>query len=157
MLKGKARNVNYRRYGVNYSDVGKSYIPKSCVRWKLLIGSNTGLHTVKSPSWKGPKKWYRFMAPAGTRIPEKPPNFSDWRYGPCGTLYPGWLKGHHPKQPGQLVKRKVCFANKTHYYPHHIYICSWSNYVKIRHCGKYFVYFLSNAPGCSMRYCAENK
>ena len=153
MLKGKARNINYRRYGVNYSDYSNYSYSAGCGGWTLKIGSNTGLHTVKSPSWKGPKKWYRFMAPAGTRIPEKPPNFSDWRYGPCGTLYPGWLNGHHPKQQGKLVKRKVCFAK----YRYGRNNCYWSNYVKIRHCGKYFVYFLSNAPGCSMRYCAENK
>ena len=133
ILSEKTRNVNYRRrYGSRVCD-GRSN---------------------KSPSWKGPKKWYRFMAPAGTRIPEKPPNFSNYLDGPCGTFYPGWLNGHHPKQPGQLVNRKVCFENKGNIWRSK---CQWSNYVKIRNCGKYFVYFLSNVPTCNLRYCAENK
>ena len=97
------------------------------------------------------------MAPAGTRIPEKPTNYSSYTENPCGTYYPGWLNGHHPKQPGQLVKRKVCFANfyKNMYRRR----CLYSNYVKTRNCGKYFVYFLSDAPthSCQLRYCAENK
>ena len=95
------------------------------------------------------------MALAGTKIPEKPPNHSHFKDRPCGTQHSGWLKGHHPKQPGKLVKRKVCFA---WYYPGYSRNnCSWSCSVKIRNCGKYFVYFLSNAPTCYLRYCAENK
>ena len=97
------------------------------------------------------------MVPAGTRISEKPPNYSSYTERPCGTYYPGWLNGHHPKQPGQLVKRKVCFAN--FYRNMYRRSCLYSNYVKIRNCGKYFVYFLSDAPthSCQLRYCAENK
>ena len=129
ILSEKTRNVNYRKRNSHLCD-GRSN---------------------KSPSWKGSKKWYRFMAPAGTRISEKPPNPS-YSQGLCGTYYPGWLNGHHPKQPGQLVNRKVCFVH-THYRNN----CYWSNSVKIRNCGKYFVYFLSNAPTCALRYCAENK
>ena len=129
-MSEKTRNVNYRKHKSNFCDYNRYSI---------------------SPSWKGNNKWYRFMAPAGTRIPEKPPNYSNGSDGPCGTYYPGWLNGHHPKQPGQLVKRKVCFALRRNNN------CPYSNYVKIRNCGKYFVYFLGNAPSCYMRYCAENK
>ena len=132
ILSEKTRNVNYRRYGSHLCDC----------------------NSYKSPSWKGPKKWYRFMAPAGTRIPEKPPSYSSYLDGPCGTRHPGWLNGHHPKQPGQLVNRKVCFVYKYYNYRNN---CCWSNSVKIRNCGKYFVYFLSDARPCSVRYCAENK
>ena len=130
-MNEKTRNVNYRKHKSKFCDLNSS--------------------NYKSPFWKGNNNWYRFMAPAGTRIPEKPPNYSNGSDGPCGTYHPGWLNGHHPKQPGQLVKRKVCFAYQR------AYNCQWSNYVRIRNCGKYFVYFLGNAPSCYMRYCAENK
>ena len=50
----------------------------------------------RSPSWKGSNNWYRFMAPAGRKIPEKPPNHSHFKDRPCGTQHLGWLKGHHP-------------------------------------------------------------
>ena len=136
ILSEKTRNVNYRSRSSYFCD-GRSN---------------------KSPSWKGPKKWYRFMAPAGTRIPEKPPSYSSYLDGPCGTRHPGWLNGHHPKQPGELVKRKVCFAENYYYsWAQNRNNCRYSNHIKIRNCGKYFVYFLSNVPACNARYCAENK
>ena len=110
ILKENTRNVNYRKRGTYFCDESHS--------------------RQKSPSWKG-SKWYRFMAPAGTRIPEKPPSFSNRLDGPCGTQFPGWVNGNHPKQPGQLVKRRVCFA---YYYPPASLSnnCYWSNYVKFQ-------------------------
>ena len=134
-MSEKTRNVNYRKHKSDFCD--------------------SKLRGYKSASWKGNNKWYRFMAPAGTRIPEKPPNYSNGSDGPCGTYYPGWLNGHHPKLPGQLVKRKVCFTYSNYY--RYRSNCPWSNYVKIRNCGKYFVYFLGETPYCYSRYCAENK
>ena len=102
----------------------------------------------KSPSWQG-ARWYRFMGAAGTRLPERPPNWSSQSEGVCGTHCPGYLNGHHPKNPGELVTRNVCFIG-----------CGSNNCwkprsVKIRHCQSYFVYYLVDVYACSLRYCAE--
>ena len=102
----------------------------------------------KSPSWKG-ARWYRFMAPAGKRLPESPPKFSSHNEGVCGTHYTGWLNGHHPKKAGELVNRTVCF--KVTYSQN----CHYTKPVKIRNCGSYFVYYLVDVPDCALRYCAE--
>ena len=100
--------------------------------------------------WKG-SRWYRFQAPAGTRLLEKPPKFSSTSEGTCGTHYTGWVNGHHPTNPGDLVVRKICFKTSGSQN------CGYKGQrtVKIRHCGSYFVYYLTDTPSCYLRYCAE--
>ena len=98
-------------------------------------------------------QWYRFQAPAGNKLPDKPP--SGYK---CGTYATGYLTGGHPTKAGQVVSRKVCFSFGGHK-------CYWkaSGYknspvtVKVTHCGTFFVYQLPYAPGCHSRYCAEKK
>ena len=90
------------------------------------------------------------MAPAGKRLPERPPKFSNYHEGVCGTHFTGWLRGHHPKKAGELVNRTVCFKSSGS-----SNCGGGSRSVRIRNCGSYFVYYLVNAPGCSIRYCAE--
>ena len=96
-------------------------------------------------------QWYRFQAPAGNKMPDKPPSLSGNK---CGTYATGYLIGGHPTKAGQVVSRKVCF--------------SWSGQkcykdsvqsvtVKVTHCGAFFVYQLPYAPLCNIRYCAEKK
>ena len=123
------RNVNYRE--------------------GVLKCDRSEYRSLKSPAWKGPG-WYRFMGPAGTRLPESPPVFSNpLTEKVCGTHYTGWLNGHHPTNPGELVTRKVCFKSNTDT------TCRHEKTTKIRHCGSYFVYYLHDVGTCSLRYCAE--
>ena len=133
ILNENTRNVNYRRRGGSaIGDESRRY-----------CGRN------KSPSWKG-ARWYRFMAPAGTRIPEKLPSYSSDFDGVCATYHPGWLNGHHPKKAGEVVNRTVCFKSSGSGN------CGGGRMsVRIRNCGSYFVYYLVNVPGCYRRYCAE--
>ena len=91
------------------------------------------------------------MAPAGKRLPESPPKFSNHDEGVCGTQWTGWLKGHHPKKPGELITGKVCFKTGSRNNCYSRYIKP----VKIRNCGSYFVYYLVDVYGCYSRYCAE--
>ncbi|EDO28488.1 predicted protein [Nematostella vectensis] len=51
----------------------------------------------------------------------------------CGTHAPGWMVGTHPVRRYGLVTRKVCFHQ-------HKNCCKWSNYIKVRNCGGFFVY-----------------
>ena len=91
--------------------------------------------------------WYRMMAPAGTKIPEK---FVSW--GKCGSYRSGWMNGEHPTKIGAEVERKVCFDK----------ICYWSNMIKVTNCGEYYVYKfperslgMIRASKVGARYCAE--
>ena len=52
-------------------------------------------------------QWYRFQAPAGNKMPDKPPSLSGKR---CGTNASGYLLGGHPTKAGEVVSRKVCFS-----------------------------------------------
>ena len=104
-----------------------------------------------SVDWQG-EAWYRVMDDAGTRIPEDPfTSVQTDLYRYCKTGCPGYLpRGSHPQNPGELVDNvKVCYncnGNK----------CNYSNHaVKIRHCGAYFVYYLTKAHSTPMRYCTE--
>ena len=76
-------------------------------------------------------QWYRFQAPAGNKMPDKPPNHGHGVR--CGTVVSGYLTGGHPTKAGQVVTRKVCFSlgGKKCYYP---------ETVKVTHCGAFFVY-----------------
>ena len=93
-------------------------------------------------------QWYRFQAPAGNKMPDKPPSLSGQR---CGTTASGYLSGGHPTKAGQVVSRKVCFS----WYGNRCYHRSVT--VKVTHCGTFFVYQLPYAPACCFRYCAEKK
>ena len=68
----------------------------------------------------------------------------------CGTHAPGWLNGAHPTVAEGAVQRKVCFhwVNNA---------CQYSTYIQVRNCGGFYVYKLPATPGCSMRYCGDNK
>ena len=93
-------------------------------------------------------QWYRFQAPAGNKMPDKPPNHGHGER--CGTTATTYLSGGHPTKAGQVVSRKVCFNYAGKY-------CPLSRNVKVTHCGAFFVYQLPYAPGCNYRYCAEKK
>ena len=122
-MNDRTRNINYR-HGV-YSDA-KGYSTK-------INGKSN--------------QWYRFQAPAGNKMPDKPPSLSGQR---CGTYGTGYLSGGHPTKAGQVVSRKVCFSYNGHK-------CNWNVTVKVTHCGAFFVYQLPYIYNCTLRYCAENK
>ena len=110
-----------------------------------------------SVDWQG-EAWYRVMGEAGTRIPEDPFTMAQLRVDKyCRTNCPGYLpSGSHPQTPGELVTNvKVCY-NCLFFGPRVKTLCNYSNnYVKIRHCGDYFVYYLTQLYGQNYRYCTE--
>ena len=105
----------------------------------------------KSVDWQG-NAWYRVMGDAGTRIPEYPFTSVQNGYGHCGTWCPGYLpSGSHPQTPGELVNNvTVCFNCDGN-------ICNYKDFnaIKIRHCGDYFVYYLTQSWNENFRYCTE--
>ena len=128
------------------------HLNDSSIPWTTQI-SKSGI----SDDWQG-EAWYRVMGGAGTRIPENPftmAQFGNDKY--CRTNCPGYLpSGSHPQTPGELVTDvKVCYNCNAEYFNGNM--CNYSkNYVKIRHCGNYFVYFLTqNTVTWAARYCTE--
>ena len=111
-------------------------------------GNNNDHDRSKTKITGSSNQWYRFQAPAGTKMPDDSPSIDGKR---CGTEFTGWLKGGHPTKAGQVVSRTVCFSygygNK----------CPYKVTVKVTHCGAFFVYQLPYAPTCNLRYCAEKK
>ena len=75
--------------------------------------------------------------------------------GPIGYL----PSGSHPKTPGELVDNvEVCYNcnNEICFYrSRNIWQNITNNVVKIRHCGEYFVYYLTKAFTNQLRYCTE--
>ena len=162
---------------INNNDLNYVSISE-CTNYKSLTDSTRNWHYLGNNStsqradwlgnffnsfdWKG-KAWYRVMGDAGTRIPEDPfttgiykailPGFS----GYCNTHCSGVLPyGSHPHTQGELVKNvQVCYNCNGN-------LCNYRNKaitgarVKIRHCGDYFVYYLTqHANGFNSRYCTE--
>ena len=112
-----------------------------------------------SPDWQG-KGWYRVMGNAGTRIPEDPfTSVQSGAHGYCGTGCPGYLpSGSHPKMPGELVVNvKVCYNCDGNIcnYSHGHFLVPERRDIRIRHCGEYFVYYLTRPFSHPLRYCTE--
>ena len=89
--------------------------------------------------------WYRFQGAAGNRMPNTCPPTRR-----CGTNALGWLDGQHPSVLEGVVTRKVCYHWENN-------CCKWSNNIKIRNCGGYYVYELIEPPSCSLRYCVNKQ
>ena len=97
----------------------------------------------QSPEWQG-AAWYRMAEPTGTTIPEEP--VDSWH---CNTEHPGWLKGHHPATPGEIIDGKVKFSG--------IYDTFFDEtLIQIKHCTNYYLYYLVDAPDPWSRYCATS-
>ncbi|KAK2572582.1 Uromodulin [Acropora cervicornis] len=99
-------------------------------------------------SFTEPEAWYRFSGQAGDRmakrcVPEKR----------CGAEVGGWLNGPHPSVKEGEVNRTVCFQYGES-------CCLWRTTVKVRNCGKFFVYSLKrDVRGVyrKYRYCGNGE
>jgi len=94
--------------------------------------------------------WYRFQGAAGDRMADK---CVPMRH--CGTYHPGWLNGAHPTVAEGVVTRRVCYHNYYYYWSWSNKCCYWSNNIRVRNCGGFFVYELQKPPYCSFRYCGN--
>ncbi|XP_020603796.1 uncharacterized protein LOC110042769 [Orbicella faveolata] len=92
--------------------------------------------------------WYRFQGAAGYRMADKcvPVNH-------CGTAASGWLSGSHPTVAEGVVTRKVCYHYYSYYWSSNC--CLWSNNIRVRNCGAFFLYELPKPPSCDLRYCGN--
>ena len=97
----------------------------------------------QSPDWQG-AAWYRMAEPGGTTIPEEPVDL--WH---CNSEQPGWLNGHHPATPGEIINGKVKFSG--------IYDTFFDEtQIQIKHCTNYYLYYLVDAPDPWSRYCSTS-
>jgi hypothetical protein len=88
--------------------------------------------------------WYRFREPAGTQLPESPP---DGFF--CGTDAAGWLNGTHPTPEEGIVSREACFSIGGD-------PCGGgSGFIEVLNCQAFFLYKLVDITACNYRYCAE--
>ncbi|XP_078369964.1 uncharacterized protein LOC144653747 isoform X2 [Oculina patagonica] len=87
--------------------------------------------------------WYRFMGAAGDQIPDQCVAMRR-----CGTHATGWLNGAHPTVDEGVVTRRVCYHWSNN-------CCRWSNNIKVKNCGSFFVYELQRTPTCALRYCGN--
>lgn len=164
---GPKAHKTYERYGKSNSctlGVGKKranmvYMltgeENECTDYHILNSSDRSMthynpsapkkcdHWVQTPSFKNKKRWYRFTGKAGQAMSEKcvPPL-------KCQTLRSGWMKGEHPEVVDGIVDRLVCFSWKDD-------CCYLSNEIRVRNCGKFYVYNLPSTKGCFQRYCGN--
>ena len=88
--------------------------------------------------------WYRFVGAAGTKMPTtRVPAYR------CGTDYTGWLDGAHPTVEDGVVRRMVCFSNRSTG-------CKYSADIFVKNCGSYFIYRLFRTTACDSRYCGTD-
>lgn len=122
-------------------------LPQECRRYSWLNQANRAMAQQNRPVLCDSNlrtAWYRFGPLSGTNMPTTcvPKNR-------CGTHASGWLNGALPIN-GQKVRRKVCYhwGNKC---------CNWHNFISVRNCGAFNVYYLSKPPACSLRYCGNRR
>ena len=88
--------------------------------------------------------WYRFSGAAGNQMAD---SCVHDRYR-CGTYVPGWLNGSHPTLNEGAVQRRVCFSYSSD-------CCSFVTYIRVRNCGRFYVYQLKPLKECYVRYCGN--
>ncbi|XP_068721451.1 uromodulin-like [Montipora capricornis] len=90
-----------------------------------------------------PNLWNRFEGAAGETmaVTPVPPN-------KCSAFLSGWMDGKHPEVIDGIQSRRVCFTSKRSN-------CDRSTNIRVRNCGKFYVYYLPNTPGCVLRYCGS--
>ena len=88
--------------------------------------------------------WYRLVGATGTKMPTTrvPPKR-------CGTDWSGWLTTAHPTVEDGIVKREVCFSDRSAG-------CKRLNNILVKNCGSYFIYELQQPPTCNSRYCGTD-
>lgn len=84
--------------------------------------------------------WVRFAGSGGSQLTTSPPTTYS-----CGTYYPGWYTGQMPAR-SMTATGAVCFVYLS-------YTCMWATGIYVTNCDTYYVYGLTNVPGCYMRYC----
>ena len=84
------------------------------------------------------------MDPAGVQMAFKP-----LTSGQCATVVTGWLSSAPPNMADGIVSGKVCFHWRSE-------ACKWSQDIKVRNCGRFYVYKLQPTFGCPMRFCGQN-
>ena len=89
-----------------------------------------------------PFGWYRFSGAAGTHMPTS----CVGQYH-CSTHAPGWLSTPHPSVDDGIVNGTVCFHWGT--------CCQWPTNIRVRNCGRFYVYELRPTIACSLRYCGN--
>ena len=95
--------------------------------------------------------WYRFTGDAGNRILDYCPrtaNTSANQTYICGSEMQGWIpSGSMPSIYQGEVSRMVCFSG------YGSCSCQNSTQVRVRNCGRFYVYWLDSVPECNQRYC----
>ncbi|CAC5368570.1 unnamed protein product [Mytilus coruscus] len=61
----------------------------------------------------------------------------------CGTLYPLWMNGSIPDVSEKTIDRKVCYSSN----------CDWEFDIKVRNCGNYRTYYLTQLNVDKSAYC----
>ena len=92
-------------------------------------------------------QWYRFTGAAGNMMRSscKPGN---GKAAICNTSGGGWLNGAHPSIAEGEVSRTVCFDWDSN--------CCWqSQTIRVKNCGLFYLYYLSEPVRCNMRYCGS--
>ena len=87
--------------------------------------------------------WFRFLGDAGSKM-----SSSCVPKHRCEAHASGWLNGTHPTKADGIVTRQVCFTFADS-------CCRREINVKVRNCGKYFVYFIKGTPPqqrCHLHY-----
>lgn len=99
-----------------------------------------------------PAGWYRFMEPAGTKLPLVPPKSHGWYLETCGTAASAWVQnGTYPMVGDDVADIGICFAFTE--------VCQWSIVAKTVACSggdgaSFYLYYLQSAPKCWLAYCA---
>ena len=99
-----------------------------------------------------PEGWYRFMEPAGTKLPLVPPRSHGWYLETCGTAASAWVQnGTYPMVGDDVADIGICFAFTE--------VCQWSIVAKTVACSggdgaSFYLYYLQSAPKCWLAYCA---
>ena len=99
------KHICCKEYCSNYHTIDDGW--RKIRDWMSSVEANSDKDNLEMDG----NNWFRFIEPAGTKLPDtSPPKKSFEGEQICDTYAVAWMEGSHPNTTSEIVQRNVCFS-----------------------------------------------